>query len=62
MSNEQYINITEKTSGIAPKNLGNPLDPKLDEKTIREIIENYQNHPSIIKIKKIVKKNHFRLS
>ena len=56
MSNEQYINITEKTSGIAPKNLGNPLDPKLDEKTIREIIENYQNHPSIIKIKKIVKK------
>ena len=31
------------------------MDPKLDEKTIREIIENYRNHPSIIKIKKIVK-------
>ena len=31
------------------------MDPKLDEKTIREIIENYRNHPSIIKIKEIVK-------
>ena len=47
MSNKQYINITEKTSGIAPKNLGNPLDPKLDEKTIRQIIENYRNHANI---------------
>ena len=48
MFNKHYINIVEKTSEIAPKNLGNPLDPKLDEKTIREIIENYRNHPSII--------------
>ena len=52
-----YINIIDETSGIAPKNLGNPLDLKLDEKTIREIIENYQSHPSIIKIKEIVKEN-----
>ena len=35
---KHYINIVEETSGIAPKNLGNPLDPKLDEKTICEII------------------------
>ena len=55
MFNKHYINIVENTSEIAPKNLGNPLDPKLDEKTIREIIESYQNHhPSIIKMKKIV--------
>ena len=53
--NKHYINIVEKTSGIAPKDLRNPLDPKLDQKTIREIIENYLNHPSIIKIKEIVK-------
>ena len=33
MFNKQYINIVEKRSGIAPKNLGNPLDPKPDEKT-----------------------------
>ena len=48
MFNKHYINVVEKTSEVAPKNLGNPLDPKLDEKTIREIIENYRNHPSII--------------
>ena len=53
---KHYINIVEETSGIAPKNLGNPLDPKLDEKTICEIIENYRNHPSTIYIKEIVKK------
>ena len=55
MFNKHYINIVEKTSGIAPKNLGNPLDPNLDGKTIREIIENYRNDPSIIKMKEIVK-------
>ena len=55
MFNKHYINIVEKTSGTAPKNLGNPLDPKLDQKTICEIAENYRNHPSIIKIKEIVK-------
>ena len=55
MFNKCYINNFEKISGISPKNLGSPLDPKLDEKTIREIIENYRNHPNIIKIKKIVK-------
>ena len=47
--NKRYINIVEKTSRIAPKNLGSPLDPKLDEKTICEIIENYRNHFSIKK-------------
>ena len=54
MFNKHYINIVEKTPGIAPKILGNSLDPKLSEKAIREIIENYRNHPSIIKIKEIV--------
>ena len=49
-----YINIVQKTSGIAPKNLGNSLDPKLDKNTISEVTENYRNHPSIIKIKEIV--------
>ena len=50
MFNKHYTNIVEKTSAIASKNIGNPLDPKLDEKIIPEIIENYRNHPSIIKI------------
>ena len=34
--NKHHINIVEKTSGIAPKNLRNLLDPKLDQKAIRE--------------------------
>ena len=55
MFNKHYINIVEKTLGIAPKNLGNPSHPKLDEKTIREIVENYRKHLSISKTKKIVK-------
>ena len=53
--NKCYINIVEKTSGIAPKNLGSPFHTKLDQKAIHEIVENYRNHPSIIKIKEIVK-------
>ena len=56
MFNKHYINIVKKTSGIAQKNLGNPLNPKVDEETICEIIGNYRNYPSIIKIKEIVKK------
>ena len=47
--NKHYLNIVEKTPGIASKNLGNPLDPKLDEKTIHESFESYLNHPSLIK-------------
>ena len=53
--NKHYINIVEETSGIAPNNLGNPLDPNLNAKAVHEIIENYRSHPSIIKIKEIVK-------
>ena len=48
--------LVEKTSGIAPKNIGPSLNPKLDEKSIREIIENYRNHPITIKIKEIIRK------
>ena len=55
MLNKNYVNIVEKTAGIAPKNIWNLLDQKLNEITIREIIENYRNNPNIIKIKEIVK-------
>ena len=55
MFNKHYTNIVEEMSIIAPKNLGNPLNPKVDEKTIRGIIENYRNHPNTINIKEIVK-------
>ena len=53
--NKHHVNIAEKTLGIAPKNVGYRLHPNFDQKIIREIVENYRNHPSIIKIKEIVK-------
>ena len=31
--------------------LGNPLDPHKDNDTIKDIIEHFKNHPSIIKIR-----------
>ena len=54
MFNKHYICIFEKASGLAPKNLGNPLNPKLNQKTIPEITENNRSHSSIVKIKQTV--------
>ena len=50
-----FLTIAEKVLGVAPKNLRNPSYPKLDEKTIGEITEDYQKHHSIIKTKESVK-------
>ena len=50
-----YINIVEETSGLAPKNRGNPLDPKLDEKLFVKLLRTIEITPSIFKIKEIVK-------
>ena len=51
MFNNHYINIVEKSSGNAPKSIGDPLDPQQDSDTVQKIIQHYQNHPSIIRIK-----------
>ena len=51
MFNNHYINIVEKSSGVAPKSIGNPLDPEQDSSTVEKIIQHYQNHPSIKTIK-----------
>ena len=51
MFNNHYINIAEKSSGIAPNSIGNPMDPKQDKNTVEKIIQHYKNHPSIKKIK-----------
>ena len=51
MLNNHYINIVEKSSGTASKSIGDPLDPKQDSDTVHKIIQHYQNHPSIIRIK-----------
>ena len=51
--NNHYIHILEKTSGIAPKCIGNPGNPNLDESTVVDIINKYKYHPSTTKIKEL---------
>ena len=52
--NNHYINIVEKSSGFAPKSIGNPSVPDHDKCTVQNI-QCYKNYPSIIKIKEIFK-------
>ena len=49
--NNHYINIVETTMGVPPTSLGNPSDPSKDNDTVKEILENFKNHPCIIKIR-----------
>ena len=44
--NEHYINIVEKSSGIKPKDISQRHKNQKIQKTIREIVEYYENHPS----------------
>ena len=50
---EHYLNIVEKSSGKKPLSLGNSSDASQDEMTVKEIISEYSNHPSIQKIKNL---------
>ena len=47
------INI-ESTTGTAPTNLGNPMDPIEDGHTVDLIIEKFRDNPIIVKIKQNV--------
>ena len=49
--NNHYINIVENSTGKKPSILGDPSNQENDKKTVLEIIDEYQNHPSILKIK-----------
>ena len=51
--NNHYINIVEKTSGLAPNCIGYPENPNLDKSTVLDIINKYKDHPSITKIKEL---------
>ena len=48
MFNNHYINIVEKTSGIPPEDTSENYD---GAEYVKNIIENFKNHPSIIQIK-----------
>ena len=51
MFNYHYINIVEKSSGPAPKSIGNPSHPDHDKCIVQNTNQCYKNHPSTIKIK-----------
>ena len=55
MLRKHYLTLFEKTSEITSENLWNPSEPKLDDKFIRKITENHQNHSRSINIKEIIK-------
>ena len=50
MFKNHYINRVEKTTGIAPENLGDSSLPEIDEETVSKIAK-HKNHPSVSKIK-----------
>ena len=51
MFNNYNINIMEKSSGSAPKSIGNPSNPVDDKCRVQNIIKcYYKSHPNIIKI------------
>ena len=49
--NSYYINIVEKSSGI--KTFGTNFE-NTGVQSVRDIVNSYKNHPSIIKIKQVV--------
>ena len=60
--NEHYINIVEKSSGIKPVNVTMMHNIFDNDTAINVIIEAYQNHPSVTKIKEIIVKNTIKRS
>ena len=50
--NSYYINIVEKSSGIKLKNFGTSFEIT-SVQSVRDIVNSYKNHPSIIKIKQL---------
>ena len=51
--NSYYINIVEKSSGTKPKTFGTNFE-NTSVRSVRNIVNSYKNHPSIIKIKQLV--------
>ena len=49
--NKHYINIVKKSCGNKPNKIGTTLGYLNDSDVIDRIINSYQNHPSVLKIK-----------
>ena len=57
--NKHYINIVKKPSRIKPVNVAIIHNLRGNDTVINVIIEDYKNHPSVMKIKEIIEKKHY---
>ena len=46
--NTHYINIVKNSLGIPPSTTTSPNNPLEDSNTVKNMIENYKNHPSTV--------------
>ena len=51
MSYNDYIDTVQKTAGIMLKAFGNSILTKKNSQIVKKIIEHYENHSSISKIR-----------
>ena len=56
--NSYYINIVEKSSHTEPKTFGTNFE-NTSVQSVRDIVNSYKNHPSIIKIKQVANGSDF---
>ena len=54
--NSYYINIVEKSNSTKPKTFGTNFE-NTTVQFVRDIVNSYKNHPSIIKIKQVVNRS-----
>ena len=50
----KYVNLVETTPGKQSSSMGNPNSQCWDRATVKEIIESYRNHPSVVALKENV--------
>ena len=55
--NSFFINAVENTVGKAPTSLGDSSKPESDVSNVKCIINEYKNHPAILKIKEVFDEN-----
>ena len=59
--NEHYVNIVEKSSGIKPKDISQCDKNQNIHTKISEIVKSYENHPSILQIKRNICSSSFHV-
>ena len=52
--NSYFINAVENTTGKTPTSLGDSSNQQNNTDNVEKIISEYQNHPSVAKIKELI--------